>query len=849
MQNVKTLKQEISRRITEEDFGRKVVELLIPNGVPLTTESELWDFKKEFVGEPKDHAVEKQKKHEILKDVIAFHNAFGGYLIAGIDEKEAHSLVGTEETVDIGQINDLIETYTSGRFKCFCQVHMYHNKRVVLIHIPKRTPGADPVFFIKTPKGLINKIPYNKNDIYIRAHDKCRPANKDIEDWKLLLSDRNFLSGQITDRRNKFIKNTLPAPDPELVRFVGRTEELAELRSWLLNARYPTKMITGIGGLGKTSLAHQFATEVVELNYPGIEQVLWYTAKQKTFAALRGTILNITRYDYTDTRSLLSKMIVDIAGESSLDDDATMDELQDSLLDALSMYPTMFVIDDIDTLSEEEQKLCVAEINNIVLQTVSRSYGSSRALITSRLDQGLSPTAVIKISGLDKDSFTAHVNNVCDQFRIPHIKKELVADFYRVSSGSPLFASSLVRLISLGEDPRSVADKWEGSLGEDVREFAFARELKSISNQAASILLAIIRLETATLAELSEVLAYPQRRSIDLIGELQKFHLISSGTTKGDIPTFSTSKELIAVISPLKEKLGHAGNVVERDCARLKKQRETGTQIIAQNIHHIISLLKEEKPEEALIASELLLKKNPKNPDVHCLYARVAMSVNDPKVSKANSSIEYAFHNGCNRPEVNSIYISIKFKLEEWKTLFELFESREVLIANPKSHLAIFAKSSIEYLNILLKVGKTKFVSDKSIWSIKKIMDRARYQSEIDRLHATEYAQSLSEIYIISRNIGFGDHVASLRSAYTYLDLIRSGIVDLIYFKKSIFYLEKCIEILQGKGRITQSQIDNIVTLISKLMSLLHHFNNDSREFTEATKLQLIEFEKRVCSF
>jgi predicted ribonuclease YlaK len=58
---------------------------------------------------------------------------------------------------------------------------------------------------------------------------------------------------------------------PDVVGFLGRLEELATLKQWVLDDRARLVALLGMGGIGKTMLAARLATDLA----PAFERVYW----------------------------------------------------------------------------------------------------------------------------------------------------------------------------------------------------------------------------------------------------------------------------------------------------------------------------------------------------------------------------------------------------------------------------------------------------------------------------------------------------------------------------------------------------------------------------------------------
>ena len=84
------------------EIGSQVADELLPGGEPLLYERALWDYKIKFPSPtvtklPDDlHQEHITEVAELIKDVVAFYNSNGGYLLAGVDDK-SRKVVGIED--------------------------------------------------------------------------------------------------------------------------------------------------------------------------------------------------------------------------------------------------------------------------------------------------------------------------------------------------------------------------------------------------------------------------------------------------------------------------------------------------------------------------------------------------------------------------------------------------------------------------------------------------------------------------------------------------------------------------------------------------------------------------------
>ncbi|GLP87086.1 RNA-binding domain-containing protein [Tritonibacter mobilis] len=723
------IKSDLFQLIKNTDIGGEVIRSLFPDGSPLAFETELWDFKRKppVLGEKPGASareVHKLEIHELIKDIVSFHNSYGGYIVFGVEDAGHDRVIGCDHTLDLGDISKRIKSHTGADIQLYQNTLKVEGRRVLILLVPRRRRAEDPVKFIKhAPASEAKKPAYQKGSTYIRKFDECRPAENSPEDWAFLFSERTF-SPKTQEFSEEIIPSNLPPRDPDMVKFVGRDQELCSLRSWITDKRSPVKLISGIGGLGKTSVAYHFCEELASAGAGDFEYIAWVSAKKTTYAALRGDMVKTTRHDFSTVKELLERLIVLLAGQSSIGDDTDEDEYPDILVEALTYRPSFVVVDDLDSLSPEKQRECAAVMQEIGFRTVDREHAGSKFLLTSRLDQGLSPTSVVKIAGLDEEAFYLHIDNLCDQFGLQKFQPRLSKKVFSTSSGSPLFASAIVRMASLGENPKEICEKWASHDGEDVREFAFKRELDRLSTGSASVLFAAVKLGEVSSDELLEALEISRKSLSDHINELQSFHLLGKKENdQGDV-VLSTSKELIISAGILKKKLGNRAQDVERRCAIIRQNQGDATREVGRSIRKILRCLDEGEPEQALILADRLAKRNPKNGDAWCILARAYLSVKPSNYQNADDACTNALRFSCGRNELFDYVVESKKGIGDWQGLKSFTDGRRFKSTSKDPNLESYLLAVYKLIDLAIARGSHHEASKHAMDGVYKISDK-----------------------------------------------------------------------------------------------------------------------------
>lgn len=216
----------------------------------------------------------------------------------------------------------------------------------------------------------------------------------------------------------------LPAPSyQQLVGFEPYLEELRKALEVASASLGQPLFITGLGGIGKTSLAREALFSWLQEERSVVERVAWVAVVQATLWGPEGVQAQRRSYALDQVLSDLGKQL-----EEPVDALPTNDRRLRALMKRLQEVPTIVVIDNIETPAEAQVALTLAEQLSVAAQI----------MITSRRRLDLPAGRLLSLSELPEHHALRLLALECERLGSGDLSETLGRQIYDAVGGNPL---------------------------------------------------------------------------------------------------------------------------------------------------------------------------------------------------------------------------------------------------------------------------------------------------------------------------------------------------------------------------------------------------------------------------
>ena len=674
-----SIRNALSRKIAEGSCNTEVLELLWDGEDFTYHEDALWDFKSDcsVIETKKGDESFVRSLADMVKDIVAFYNSAGGYIVIGFDEKE-RILCGFDKHICIDDLHQRIKADVGIRIDFTFRLVEFQATKIGLFLIPRRPDVETPLRFQKNSKykNKNGKPLYQINDVYGRFADECRRAETP-SDYAFLFSRDTGLGKKDRDLHKSNVYANLPSRDPSLIEFFGRSGELKHLWEWTFDKYNPTKLVTGLGGMGKTTLVREFCEQIEHSPPVFVNNILWFGAKKSSFRPEKGMeVTNTGEFapDFETPEQLYSLVLANIGfSDEEIEVLSSRDDFIDALSSGLSVISAFIVVDDLDTLSPDDQ----AEI----FQTISTAIGlanrigtlSSRAIFTSRINLGAAPAQLLQVQGISRSEFlklTQRYSEALNAGLKIGSDSKLFKRLYDYSGGSPLFLKSILHLVALGEPLDKALNDWRDNEGEDVRNFAFKRELEQLTDRQRRLLYALTVSKGSSRVELEEILQQDNRTLMDDLNSLRKHHLaeVPDSEEVGGF-RYAVSKSVSLLQDSLKAMIADP-KAIERRVAQIHKAYAGNERDVAQIIRRTVALWQQNRADDALgLVKYSVSSRDVPHPSLMGLLGRCHLKTIPADLDAAEAALEASYEAGSRRKELFDDWCEVLAEKEDWNGL------------------------------------------------------------------------------------------------------------------------------------------------------------------------------------
>ena len=677
------------------------------------TESVGLDFKRDHYGEDAESIA------NAARDIGALYNAFGGFIVIGVEEIERdvkYRVVGAASTSFNAQLikGNLANWFGSDIPFTVRQVELVNGQFVCVIWVPKRAQNERPKGFVRRgPQIKPGKYVFDAGDVPVRRADSTVLA-RTLEDWHLVLGARSLDAlaasiGQIVpDRRSgAALEHNLPSRSVICSQFVGRQKVLTEVWAWLNDQFQYAKVIAGEGGKGKTSVAYEFATQVAHVAPRGIERIVWLTAKKRQFSGIENTWRALPETHFGCFRTMLEALGQRLGYTDEEMRSASDAEIKALVRSEIAIQPTLFVLDDLDSLSVDDQRRAL----EFAQQAGSESI---RFLLTTRSNASYSSEAAITLGGLELDEYSEFVAILSERYGIADLGRQSNEKLHKATNGSPLLTDSILRVIRRGSSLSKAIDEWRGQSGEDARNAVLGREIDQLSREAKRALLSLSFLGQCSKSELMNVSGILAYKLEDVLEELQSLFIVSAPKIIESEPRFEIGAMAALLVIAKRAELAGDHVALERRVREMRSGAKASAGTVqnvrvASVISQALAMLSAKNVSDALKTVDAGLKSERQHADLLLFKARIlALESDPPDYVKAKDLLIQAHSKGARKHILFDLLYKCERELSDGNGVISVSENAIKEFPNEEA-VWVYRKAEGYVLNALFRTRNREF--------------------------------------------------------------------------------------------------------------------------------------------
>ena len=446
---------------------------------------------------------ESKGKVEFVKDIAAFANSKGGYLIYGVNNN--YEWIGLDERsdkdVDDANISNLIDNYCDGIEFISNTIEIEGNYFYVIFIFPYegiisfKKDGQYQKTNWKSNKSTSVSI-FHKGDVY------CRRGSRSIKADNLFFKQKsnNF----------KIIENVSKQPIM-YSEFIGRKEYLTELYKKLNNINNRIIQIDGIGGIGKTSFVHYFVSQLIKNDEfkNDYDFLIWTSSKRNKYTPKGIKKIN----EFVANFAELIKEIENFIIENQLFDQTETDcDPVETVNKFLTNNKVLLIVDNLETL------------NDIDLINFLETFPSkSKAILTTRETLGDFYLSRINLNGFDEKSefpefLCSQFKNFSGQNNFLELFNNHISTLYLYTKGMPLAGQLITHQLSQGTPIENIINNLQnGKAYEDILTFCFKGSIEKLDKIEKTLLFIFSLSEKEELLSIDDLI-YISELNCDEIG-------------------------------------------------------------------------------------------------------------------------------------------------------------------------------------------------------------------------------------------------------------------------------------------------------------------------------------------